>query len=1334
MKIKNRLENIVLKLENAKAKKAIQNLMKKLLVSLIITTNVCFYAPPVIFAASNDSEERVPATVPAVINEIISKFVSVETYSGSSNSTSGNTITNNAESGDGWDSVTEVKASNGVTRKYRNYKQYNNGNSYWNNQYWEGNIASDACGPSSVAIVLSGYGYDSNPGDVVDVMHNVFKTDASDSFEKLIDPLKHIGNIEAEAHYGAGTTSDISIIRENFKAGRPVIINAPGHYVVYLGEDESGKLIISDPGANDGGHDRYGATLEEVISNGNITCGYILIKSDGSATSENKNNSNNDNSSNKNSNKNSNDQEKSGEAKIEKCNLSNGGYDAIFTSGTTGRQFKEYKQNSSAYSYPDISKYGCGWGSECGTVSTLIIGSGYTQNATIQDGANKLNSDTYRGGTSFSGFLSDYTGQSVTQSGVSSKEELKNAIANGSVAVIHDNGYSSAGHYMAILDINNDKNQVYISNPDVYGTGSDGIHQGWNSIDDVYNAIEKNEIYFVTNDGSTINYGAGGSTSASSSSSSVDMSGNITEITGIGRSGYKIDVDWEEEVEEILENLKKQNYKISKYLDNSNQKEFLRNYLKAVIVTQYPDLRSAKEITKDRAEIPADETQGCIKIKRFIDSETKSFAGRSLTNPVDSKDNAMYLTYMPYSKFSELIINTDKSALNYFSLDSSNNLVVAGWETLDVDVSIEQIAGDPDSNPDSAPEPRAQEYEKLIEKKINYVDQVSKYMMPFNYLWSLLVYGNDEDFVNDLAKLVIDTDIVIGCYDATNTKKTTYTNEYEKHDITEDQVYINDRTNTGNSVYVDRVYTYRVIETQVLNTDIVSINLIYADTWTATYKKDYTVKYENSNNGDGDTTTLNDVVKYQHYGQAIHEDEIKKRLENNEEAQKNVENEKQRLKEETHNYNQNRFAYRYDIINQKVSNALLKIEDVQNHLINMIIRQNTEQYIRNTFNTNEIIVDYAKELTGSDNPSNFLSSAATEANNIVRSANNVILLNPPSLFDSNNLAINRLQNSKGDSQNNENTFSKNNETTLLKQLTKDGEDESMNQTYEAKVTSIQYQDIEKRQNQKENMKMEKTTSKVVDVTTGTNQNVVMKVDKDAKEDNFVKLLYYSKRAKSNLKIIDSWLFESMEETATVADMLDLTKYLFNCVYKPNTEYTKEQLDEIANLFDPGKMSNITKKQTSGGTIVGGASYSSLTIPEDEMEVLYKLVQAEGGGGTHEQVMYITCTILNRVLSSTFAGDTVSEIAFASSQFEVTWNGMFDSAIPTSETIAAVDEALQKGDITGGAIGFQNDLLYDDQYPNQTYETPIELLRETWPSGSVVVFFTTASIQAELSQY
>lgn len=1358
MKIKNKLEDIVLKTEKTKLKNVIQDLMKKLLVTLMITTNVFFYIPAVVFAEDGDGDKKVPATVPAVANEIISKYVNTNFSSGST-SAAGGIITNYEESGDGWSSVTEVKAANGVTRTYRNYKQYDNGNTYWNKEYWPTgeykNIGGAGCGPTAVAIVLSGYGYDSNPGDVVDVMYNVFNTKDSKSFQNLINPLEHIGNIDAEYHQGVGTSADISIIRENFKAGRPVIINAPNHFVVYLGEDQNGNLIISDPGAQDGGHARYGATLEEVINNGNITCGYILIKSDGNATSGSKSNSSDDEeSSDKNKNNSSSDTSGTGEASTQKCELKNGGYEAIFTSGTTGRQFKEFKQNIDGASWNN-SKYPIshlsgvwpnGWGSECSTVSVGIIGSGYTEQASFEDMRNKLISTD--GNTNIPGWLSSYSGQSISKTSAS-KEQFKNALSNGSVAVIHDWGYSSAGHYMAVLDINKDKTEVYISNPDVYGTGDDEIHQGWNSIDDLYKAMEvkgpqgedpKDEIYFVTNDGATVNYsgsvvttldnflfigdsrtyaiesdlkklgknitakgvssskpsdwkqatktGSGivlgtsvtlpsksevkgvsvalgvnatnetsamkdvlnnlldrypdtpifvnsvfyvgqgytllnantmnsnidkfneeikefcnsnsnliyiditkdlyesnylkasytgdnvhlnttgnkklvenikdailGSGRVTSSSSGINMSRNITDN---GRGGYKIDIDLDEEVELMLERLKEEGFNLRRYLENSLQKKHLKNYLKAAIVTQYPDLRSAKEIANDDEIKDPTEVQGCIKVKRYTDEETEAFVGNSLSNPKDSDDGATYLSYKPYDEFSDLISNGDKSALNHFSLDSNNNMVVAGWETLDVSVSIEQIEGDPDPNPDPAPEPRAQEYAKLIEKKIDYINQVSNYTVPFSFLWSLLVYGNDEKFVNDFAQLVIDTEIVMGCYDATNIKNSTYTNTYTKTYTINRTAGIGDYAPTEGGYQAratsEEVKTckYKVTEQHTLKTDTPSLKVKYANTWTAIYNNEYKVNNKSDNSTES-TANLKDENLGSTYDYK-YDEETKDIVDNDESLQKDIDSKIEELSKSTSEYNQQNFAYRYEKLTKALnedynyrvdsddSYKLLHDEDVQNYLINMIIFENSQEYILNTFKNNETIKRAAKKISDT-NYSDIQEDAGKCAQKIV------------SELETNNLS---------------------------NKLTKDGADTRPNKTYSSEVTSVATEENVSKVDQKEKIETNTTKAKVEEVTSGTNNNVIMKIDKNSDENSFVKLLYYSKRAKSNLKIIDSWFFRSMENTAAIADMIDLVKYLFNEVYNGKTKYTQEQIDEIANLFDPKYFNNASNSNSSNG--------------------------------------------------------------------------------------------------------------------------------------------------------
>lgn len=440
--------------------------IKKVVAMSVIVTNLSFAIPIASFAedSKSDTDQKYPALVPVAADSIISKFVSTK-FSGSnaSSSSSGGIITNYEEKGDGWNSTTTVEYPNGVKRTYRNYKQYKG--SYADVDYWENKIWSDGCGPTSVAIVLSGYGYDYNPGKVVATMDEKKKDTGHYSVRaNMFESIKDTIDIEVEAHDGVSSNS-AEEIRNNFKNGRPVIVNAPGHYVVYLGEDENGKLIISDPGENDGNNSRYGETLEDMLSS---NCkGYVLIKSDGNASS---NNNNNNTSSKKSTSENTNNKNtdnkttKTGEYKITPCDVSNGGYESIFTSGTTGRQFKEFKQNSPKYNYPTLNN--ANWGQECTTVSLAIVGSGYNKNLDMQGIADKLNDNG--GNTYFEEFISSWTGQNIQQYNISSKEDLIDKLSKGYVGTVYDFDYSDDGHMVAMLDISKDKTEVYISNPDVY--------------------------------------------------------------------------------------------------------------------------------------------------------------------------------------------------------------------------------------------------------------------------------------------------------------------------------------------------------------------------------------------------------------------------------------------------------------------------------------------------------------------------------------------------------------------------------------------------------------------------------------------------------------------------------------------------------------------------------------------------------------------------------------------------------------------------------------------------------------------------------------------------
>ena len=1119
-----------------------------------------------------DDDGKMPALVPYLVNSVISKYAQTSVNGGQSGSSAstGGRITNYEESGDGWLSVTEVKYPNGTVRKYRNYQQgIASFCSYWDKPYWDGNCASDACGPASIAIVLSGYGYDVNPGGVVDIMHEQFGTDSSDSFENLRQPLKYVSGIEAEDHDATSSPEAVQIIRESFNNARPVVVNAPGHYIVLLGEDENGKLIVSDPATKfyaSKGYEDLGPwagqgpdTLEEFVSQGFIDCGYILITSDGGTT-----NNTITPSTNNNNNSNNNNIQGTGEANVEICNAESGGYDAIFTSGTTGRQFKEYRQNLDGWEakypithLPEVRE--SGWRSECGTVSVITLGSGYSQNATFEDATKKLTE--FNGSSQLVSWTKEYTGQDINWETTYSKEDIANKLASGCVALLHSTSElvsSSGSHYMTILDINKEKTEVYLSNP---WQGSD--YQGWITFDKLSNIFES--IAFVTNDGSIVNYSSGGQT-ANQTGSNQQFSGPpmVNNIIENDHNGYKLNIDLNSEVDRIIRKLKERNFELKDYLSEPKQREYLKNILKACIVVQYPDLRNAEEIAKKQH---TDELQGCIRVKRYVDSDTLSFSD-GLSNVKDDEDDGIYLSYIPYNKLNELINNSDKSALNYFSLDRNNNIVFAGWQSLDTGVSIRQIGGETDPDPDSEPAPRTQPYSKLVQKSAGYLNQIKNYSVPFNLFWTLLVYSDDEKFINDFANLVINTDIVIGCFDATTTKITTYKNEYDKHVRTEDNVYINNQNVGDPTTDSENIYKYQVVEKQILKTDNAPLKIKHADTWTAVYNMSYELVNK--------TTTSNEEIELdiettdRDFNQINNDSDIDKILEENENVRKKVEDEKNRLKNEVHNYNNENFRNRYDIINDAIDNIyrfsgkyaeLLKIEDIQNYVIDFIIDENSSDYIKKVFNENDVIKDYAKEIGASDD-----RSQAAEA---------VITM------------VNQARN---------NTSS---QGSLWNRLTNNGSDTRKNKKLEYDITAIVLAEYKTKENQTENVDIETITPQIEEKTS-KNGNVRFKTDPYAKENSFVKLLYYSKYARDNLELITDWFFDSLKNTSMISDLEDLIKYLFQCIYNTDYGITEEKIKELKDFFDPEKMS-------AGMNSVSGTS----TLQSADAEGIYNYLVGHG---------------------------------------------------------------------------------------------------------------------------
>ena len=228
-----------------------------------------------------------------------------------------------------------------------------------------------------------------------------------------------------------------------------------------------------------------------------------------------------------------------GTASIQNTDVNADGYESIFTSGTTGRQFKEYRQNipnwEAKYPIQHLASTNRGWPGECGTVSTIILGSGYSANATFADITRKMESTG--GGTLIDSWTKEYTGQDISWEHSYSQSDIANKLSNGYVGILHSTSSlvsSSGTHYMVLLDISSDKSKVYLSNP---WMGSN--YQGWITFDMLYNIFES--VGWVTNDGSAVSY-SGESTSGGDISCTGTESGKyytqLKKTDGLNRIDF----------------------------------------------------------------------------------------------------------------------------------------------------------------------------------------------------------------------------------------------------------------------------------------------------------------------------------------------------------------------------------------------------------------------------------------------------------------------------------------------------------------------------------------------------------------------------------------------------------------------------------------------------------------------------------------------------------------------------------------------------------------------------------------------------------------------------
>ena len=95
------------------------------------------------------------------------------------------------------------------------------------------------------------------------------------------------------------------------------------------------------------------------------------------------------------------------------------------------------------------------------------------------------------------------------------------------------------------------------------------------------------------------------------------------------------------------------------------------------------------------------------------------------------------------------------------------------------------------------------------------------------------------------------------------------------------------------------------------------------------------------------------------------------------------------------------------------------------------------------------------------------------------------------------------------------------------------------------------------------------------------------------------------------------------------------------------------------------------------------------VTNDELEILYKVCEAEAGGSSEEEIGHVASVVLNRVKHPNWP-NTIKEVVFQENQFACVKDGNYDKAQPSDKTKKAVDNILENGDSTGGAYYFRTE--------------------------------------------
>ena len=193
--------------------------------------------------------------------------------------------------------------------------------------------------------------------------------------------------------------------------------------------------------------------------------------------------------------------------------------------------------------------------------------------------------------------------------------------------------------------------------------------------------------------------------------------------------------------------------------------------------------------------------------------------------------NREEITYISYDKMQEMIANNNIEAAKHFSIDDSENLVVASYsETI-----VENSNGQDNSHTYT-----------VSSRTINYKSLVSQYTTKMNFLIDLTLISQNPEFVSAVVDLIKDSRIEITIMDNTTTNVKTVTNSYTLNVHVEADRGATPGT-SGSYYNVDDSYERTSSTTTTTITRTPSIQINYVKTWFCEQRKNYTKDIDGPN-------------------------------------------------------------------------------------------------------------------------------------------------------------------------------------------------------------------------------------------------------------------------------------------------------------------------------------------------------------------------------------------------------------------------------------------------------------------------------------------------------